>query len=460
MLTSLSKTKSGIATLILLSTLPFSTFGHAQPENDSHAKLDIKIGQAIFEKLWVFAPASTKSSDGLGPLYNASSCQQCHHQQGQLKNNQDSSLVIQLSIEPAIPVESSTLFLTKYGFIPEPVYGKQLQTFAYPGGKAEATISVTHTNSTFIFEDGDKVNLKQPKVEFSNLGYGPLSKDLRFSPRIAPRIMGLAWIDSLPAESILANADPEDLNQDGISGKANWVWNKAEQKVDLGRFGWKASKATLDQQNLAALATDIGISSWLFPQAEGDCTLNQTACIELARQTETHLKQSPAIGYEATKEMTDLLLLFTASHGNTQIANTQTQQKASQLHGEKLFKQIGCQTCHISHYDNVVNKYENDMIPGTFSPYSDLLLHDMGEALSDHRNEFLATGREWRTAPLWGISKYLAESPNPAFLHDGRASSIIEAILWHDGEAASAKQAFTNLSKENRQHLIQFVESL
>jgi CxxC motif-containing protein (DUF1111 family) len=441
---------------------------YGEPKSISHDNLDIKIGQAIFEKLWVFAPSSTKSSDGLGPLYNARSCHQCHDLSKKDQSDIPSSLVIQLSIEPTSVITDHKALkdIKELGFIPEPVYGKQLQTFAYPGANAEAVVSVSFEQVSVTFPDGEQFHLSKPSYAVSYLGYGAFHPDVKLSPRVAPRMVGLNWLEAIPIQVLLSNADPNDTDNDGISGRVNWAWDLVSQSQTAGRFGWKAGKVSLDQQNLAALSTDIGISSWLFPNAEGDCTQSQTHCTKLAKNTETHLvhadanKRANYAGVEATKKMTDLLLRFTAAT-SFQAPLLHERNTLTQLDNEQqLFNQIGCQNCHISHYDNINNSDTGDIMSATISPYTDLLLHDMGQALADNRKEFDAMGSEWRTAPLWGIAKYLKSSPNPHFLHDGRAKSVLEAILWHGGEAENSKQAFMKLSKDKRTSLINFVESL
>ncbi|MFT6905395.1 MAG: CxxC motif-containing protein (DUF1111 family) [Oleiphilaceae bacterium] len=464
--------KGSIATLLSLYFLFASNLSCADSQFFSYEDLDRKIGQAIFEKFWVFAPSSTKSSDGLGPLYNARSCHQCHESSKKNKNNIPSTLVIQLSIEPKPTNQDFEQVMNQLGFIPEPIYGKQLQTFAYPGAKAEADISVTYTPINIIFPDGEELSLSKPSYLFTNMGYGKFHKDLKFSPRVAPRMTGLNWLDSIPEQQITSNTDPDDINKDGISGKANWVWDDISRTTKLGRFGWKAGKPNLEQQNLAALSADIGVSSWLYPQAEGDCTLAQSRCTQLAKNTETQLVKAignstlhngthkSSLWVEASKDMTDLLLLFTATMDQKNRSKKTQFELESVKHGKELFNQIGCQNCHISTYKNITDTYKNNIKITTIYPYTDLLLHDMGDNLADNRKEFEASGNEWRTAPLWGISDYLKKSPNPVFLHDGRAKSTVEAILWHAGEAEKSKQAFMALTNKERIILKKFVESL
>ena len=440
----------------------------------SHEHLNIKIGQAIFEKLWVFAPSSTKSSDGLGPFYNARSCAQCHDISRPDANNLPPSLVIMLSIEPyAAELSKQNQDALKHiGFIPDPVYGKQIQSFAYPGAKAEAQVTLTEQRLNYLFPDGQEVSLRKPSYQLSALGYGELHADVRFSARVAPRMLGLSLLDALPDTALFALEDPDDKDGDGISGRVNRVWDPLTQSIRAGRFGWKAGKANLEHQNLAALSSDIGVSSWLFPLPEGDCSARQAACTELAQQTETMLAAYPQAEntrpepmLEASRKMTDLLQAFTRDMG-THVFKTQTtlQQKKSNspalAEGKQLFLRSGCAACHSSKFSGIIQDSEKSAAQVQISPFSDLLLHDMGEALADNRQEFTASGREWRTAPLWGMADYLSRAASPRFLHDGRAASIMEAILWHGGEADASVQAFAELNKQQRQTLIHFVESL
>lgn len=466
---------NALFSLILVFTLlPVQSATSSQTKTFSDEDLNRKIGQAIFDKIWVFAPSSTKSSDGLGPFYNARSCKQCHDLSNQDNDSRlmneitPHSLVIQLSVEHKenAPLSKENLAQKKHlGFIPEPTYGKQIQTFAYPGAPAEAIISLSTEMIKVRFPDNAEIELAKPVYQLSALAYGPLNKDFRFSPRIAPRMQAMMFFDELSDAQILKAADPNDADNNGISGRVNWVWDPITQTQVVGRFGWKAAKANLQQQNLAALATDIGVSSWLFPEPEGDCTKTQVHCIQLAKNTETHITLKSDHQYqkdkvEASRAMTDLLLLFTKRIENgrsIKLSNTANQKRHE---GEAIFHEIECYSCHSNDLilDNIDTK--SAKISTQKLIYTDLLLHDMGEGLTDNREEFSASGNEWRTAPLLGISDYIQQTNQPRFLHDGRARSLVEAIIWHGGEAEQSKQKFMALSKIKRQSLIEFIASL
>ncbi|MFT7185071.1 MAG: CxxC motif-containing protein (DUF1111 family) [Pseudohongiellaceae bacterium] len=451
------------------------SFTWPSPSLTIERKLDFHVGKAIFDKVWVFAPASTTASDGLGPLYNARSCVRCHKGNGRgvLEGDSSSSpaLFLRLSIAPTTSKHRALLASGKVGFIAEPTYGEQLQTFAYPGGKAEGQLEVNYTpieitltgkqqlSSRLIVSNKqifEKIELLKPQYKIKQLGYGPIDQNLLFSPRIAPPLIGLGLLEAIDANDIRAFADPEDLNSDGISGKANIVWDEIRKKSNLGRFGWKAGTPSLEQQNNAALSGDIGISSWLFPQHWGGCTQNQGDCLQQKHGNKRRDKPS-LDNLEAPKVITDLLLFYTQ---NIALAPTRNSDNPERIKGKKLFTQAGCHACHRPSYTTGNSAVQESLNNQTIWPYSDLLLHDMGKGLADGRPEFLANGQEWRTPPLWGIGLTKMVSGKPFYLHDGRARSLREAILWHGGEAEVSKQKVMSMTNKQRQQLIIFLESL
>jgi len=439
-------------------------FSYSQPSPalSMERKLDFKVGKAIFEKIWVFAPSSTTASDGLGPLYNARSCVRCHkgNGRGMLEGNKSSSpaLFLRLSILPTTDAHRELLASGKVGFIPEPTYGKQLQTFAYPGGLAEGQLEVHYTpiNVRLQDEQTQTVELQKPEYTIQQLGFGPIHPNLLFSPRIAPPLIGLGLLEAIDEKDILAFADPEDLNVDGISGKGNIVWDEIHKKPKLGRFGWKAGTPSLEQQNNAAFSGDIGISSWLFPQHSGECTVNQNDCLEQNHGNKRRDKPGTD-NLEASKVMTDLLLYYTQ---NIALPPARDIDNPDRNHGKMLFDKAGCQRCHRPSYTTKIGVDQGNLSNQIIWPYSDLLLHDMGKGLADDRPEFLANGQEWRTPPLWGIGLTKTVSGDTFYLHDGRARNLLEAILWHGGEAEESKQIFITMTNKQRQQLITFLESL
>ena len=431
-----------------------NSFLHASPLLDFDTKLDFKIGQAIFEKLWVFAPSSTTASDGLGPLYNARSCARCHTRNG--RGTLDSpALFLRLSIPAETSEQLSAIKNGRIGAIPDPIYGSQLQTFASPGAEAEAQLSVSYEEKVIELSDNEFVSLQIPDYEIVDPNYGPIADNLMTSARIASSMIGLGLLEAINESDILSQADPDDDNNDGISGKANIVWDLESQSSVLGRFGWKAGQPNLSQQNSAAFSRDIGISTKLFPEHWGDCTSAQAKCRHQIHGNRTryapHEEQ-----LEAPKKVMAALLLYTRNIAVPRRLNeTETVKR-----GRQVFDQAGCAKCHTPSYLTSGHKHQESLNGQKIWPYTDLLLHDMGPALADDRPEFLANGREWRTPPLWGLGSNTQVNGGSFLLHDGRARSILEAIMWHGGEAEAAKLYVQTLPKSQRNELLTFLESL
>lgn len=423
-------------------------------------RLNFELGKAIFEKLWVFSPSSTTASDGLGPLYNARSCARCHRNNGRgidpaLLSNEPKqpalvSLLLRLS-RADDGSENAAQQLKYQGSVADPMYGTQLQGFAWPNGNREGQVRIDYEYHKKRLNGEAPVTLRKPTFTLTNLGFGPLHPETTIGPRLTPPIIGLGLVDAINTGDLVDLSDPTDVNNDGISGRLNRVWNPIEKKITYGRFGWKASAASLKQQNLAALNNDIGISSRLFPDAHGDCTQAQSNC----RRQPTGNTTSQD-GYEASNEVSRILNYFVkhlAVPVRYQAKNVEV------LAGKKHFYDAGCTGCHQPSY--ILPKAENTYISEqNIWPYSDFLLHDMGPQLADKMGVFDASGSEWRTPPLWGIGLTKAVSGNELYLHDGRARNLLEAILWHGGEATAAKQLVVDMTPTERQQLITFLESL
>ncbi len=408
--------------------------------------LDFKLGKALFEKLWVQAPASTISSDGLGPLYNARACSACHVNDGRghpPANATDPTpgLVIRLS-------QITADGLTR----PDPNYGVQIQDHAISGHLAEASVHIAYTPRVISMLDGHVVELRAPVYQLDSLAYGALEETTRTSPRTAPPMIGLGLLEAIPEADILAYADPDDEDGDGISGRPNRVWSREFDQWMLGRFGHKAGNPTIRQQTADAANGDIGLSSTLYPAAHGDCTARQTDC-RAARNGNSAPQDNQELGDTAL----DLMAFYAANlavPARTKAADRQV------LLGKALFHDAGCAACHRPAY--VTHRLPDDPARSfqLIWPYTDLLLHDMGEGLADHRPEWQAAGREWRTAPLWGIGRTAQVGGQTSFLHDGRARTLLEAIMWHGGEASRARENVRRLDAADRAALIAFLESL
>ena len=418
-------------------------------------ELTFKVGNGLFRKLWVSSPSSTLASDGLGPLYNARSCQRCHVKDGRghpPEGPEDTSISMFLRV--SIPADTSAIAEKIEGYLatlPEPTYGTQMQDFSLAGHSAEYRLQIDYEEIEIPLSDGETASLRAPTYTAADLGYGPLHPKAMFSPRVAPQMIGLGLLEAIPAADILALADPDDRDKDGISGRANIVWSVEYDQPMLGRFGLKAGSPTVREQSAGAFAGDIGISTPLFPAAWGECTKAQADC-----RSAPHGDQDDR-GFEVDAEGLDLVTFYSRNLGvpaRRDVGDPQV------LRGKAVFYSTGCTSCHQPSF--VTHRLE-DQPEQSFQliwPYTDMLLHDMGPGLADNRPEARATGTEWRTPPLWGIGLTEQVSGHTYFLHDGRARSLLEAILWHGGEAQSQRDAVVDMPAQDRDALIKFLESL
>ena len=325
---------------------------------------------------------------------------------------------------------------------PDPVYGRQVQTRAVPGHVPEGRVVLRHA---------DEGGLSRPVPVFQGLSAGGLHRDTGTSLRVAPPMIGLGLLEAIPAADILAGADDEDADGDGISGRANMVWSQEYQTILLGRFGLKAGNPTVHEQSAGAFSGDIGISTPLFPAHWGECTEAQTEC-RAAPHGNDEVR-----GTEIDQPNMDLVTFYSR---NLAVPARRNLSDPAVLRGKELFYDSGCISCHTPKFVTHRLKDRDEQSFQLIWPYSDMLLHDMGEGLADNRPEARATGQEWRTPPLWGIGLTQQVSPQAGFLHDGRARTLLEAILWHGGEAEAAKTKVVKMTKDERADLIAFIESL
>ncbi|GAA0795023.1 di-heme oxidoredictase family protein [Marinobacterium sediminicola] len=414
-------------------------------------RMSFVLGRAIFDKIWVSSPSSTTASDGLGPLYNARSCLQCHINNGRglPPDTHGSSNRNGLLIRLSIPGDGH---LKPQGVKPEPTYGTQLQTFAVGGLKAEAHLRLEYRTHSVELNGGERVELRQPIYQLANPGYGHFHPQTQISPRLAPAMIGLGLLELIPEADLLAREDPLDRDNDGISGRANRILLNQHDQPRLGRFGWKAGQPDLRQQNASALNNDIGISNPDSPFPSGDCTTAQYDCLNAPNGNTTAQD-----GLEASAVMMDMLLFYTRHLAPPPRHHAEA---AAVKAGEQLFSAIGCSRCHTPAHRTGSAADRPALSNRLIWPYTDLLLHDMGTGLADGRSEFAADGQEWRTPPLWGLGLHRTVSGERALLHDGRARNLTEAILWHGGEAKAARERFRELTPQQRTQLISFLESL
>ncbi|MDO6759311.1 di-heme oxidoredictase family protein [Tamlana sp. 2_MG-2023] len=400
------------------------------------------IGNAMFDQSWVSSPATTTSRDGLGPIFNARACSGCHLRDGRgkplLENGADSEgFLIRLSHGNNQITGPISLFN----------YGGQLQDDANLGINNEGQIQVDFKIITGEYPDGTTYELRAPKYSIVNENYGSLG-NVEQSPRVGQQVIGLGFIDALSEASILANEDINDADGDGISGKANYVFNVKQNKNTIGKFGWKANQPTLEQQVAGALHGDMGLTTSIFPDENCPDGIDCSTLYNGVNDGDT---------VEVPDEQFSRLMLYQAA---ISVPKRRDFKNADVLKGKELFSDLACVSCHVNNFTTSEYPLLPQIDDVKIRPYSDFLLHDMGDALADNRSDFLANGNEWRTQPLWGLGMIELVNGHTFLLHDGRARTIEEAILWHGGEAEQSKKDFINLSKEERQQILSFLNSL
>ena len=397
-------------------------------------------GNAFFNRNWVDAASEVNGSDGLGPLFNVRSCSTCHFKDGRgqppIGNAVPSGWLMRISV----PGEGD-----QGGPKPDPIYGNQISVRALPGLEPEARIRIRNKTIQELYPDYTAYQLLQPDYLIDNWNYGEPHAELMTSPRVASVVFGLGLLDAIPESTILGLADPDDEDGDGISGRPNWVWSRSQNEKALGRFGWKANKATLVDQTAGAFVGDLGITSDLFPDE------NHTEAQNIG-------EDYPSGGHpEISQQDLDDVVFYLQTLA---VPAARIQDRNDFKRGKQLFESIRCAACHVPAMKTSEDYPVKALAGQLIRPYTDMLLHDMGEALADGRPDFEADGREWRTPPLWGIGLLEKVNGHTRLLHDGRARNVEEAILWHGGEAEASREQFKALTAEERKLVIEFIQSL
>lgn len=385
----------------------------------------------------MIAPSSTEGRDGLGPLFNAQSCSSCHFRDGRAqppadRDDPERGLLLRISLRDGDDV------------VPHPVYGEQLQDRSIPDVPVEGSVEIAYEEEPGEYDDGTPYSLAVPTYVLRDASGAPLGDDVLFSPRIAPAMFGVGLLEIVPEEDVLAAADPDDADGDGVSGRPALIPDRDGGEERLGRFGWKALEPTLEDQNASAFRADIGVTTTVRP--EQPCTDAQPECLA-----------APTGG---EPEVDDQKLGRVTFYTRTLAVPARRDVGAGSTdRGEEVFASVGCTSCHTPEQRTGPSDVEalDDQV---IRPYTDLLLHDMGPGLADGRPEGAADGSEWRTPPLWGIGLTETVNRHTRFLHDGRARSLEEAVLWHGGEAAGAQERFRALPPADRRALLAFLESL
>ena len=399
-------------------------FGQPAPGLNKKEMVLHAEGDVAFDAVFVTAPAPVNA--GLGPRFNNNSCSGCH-----IKNGRGMPQLGQALIRTSLPVASGLSVVKTEGVVPDPMLGTQLQDSAVYGEQPEAKAAIRWVETSGQYPDGEGYGLRSPEIDLTAISRDrPISDALLTSLRIPPPVFGVGLLEAIPDAVLESLSDPQDKDKDGISGRVNRVWNFETEQMAVGRFGLKANSATLISQTATAYAHDMGIANPLLPNDDGTLEIDAETVEASAFYTQT-------LAIPARGQVDD-----------------PTVQK-----GERLFLQANCETCHLSEIrtgQSTVKALANQ----TIQPYTDLLLHDMGEGLADGRPDFEASGQEWRTSPLWGLGLTQTVLPYSGYLHDGRARSVEEAILWHGGEAEAAKQVFMKLKRGDRQAMLKFLNSL
>lgn len=421
---------------------------------DFEGQQSFSLGNGLFRKDWVSAPSSTQASDGLGPLFNARACQSCHIKDGRGHAPVPEaagavSLLVRASVAPDADA-ARAIAEGRLTAVPSPRYGGQIQDAAVAGLRPEARIDITYDDVPVELAGGETVVLRRPHLTLADPAYGPVD-DLRLSARVAPPMIGLGLVEAIAAEDIIAAADPDDVDGDGISGRYNWSLGPDGERR-LGRFGWKAAQPTIIDQSAHAFAGDMGLSTRLLPDPYGDCTDTQADCRALPNGVQARLGAEEVPG--------DLLDLVAFYSRNLAVPARRDVDAPQVLAGKRQFYDAGCAACHTPKFVTSRHAGHPAQQFQLIWPYSDFLLHDMGPDLADAHTEGLAEGQEWRTPPLWGIGLSQTVSAEAGFLHDGRARTLLEAVLWHGGEAQPARDAVVAMSPKDRADLVAFLESL
>jgi CxxC motif-containing protein (DUF1111 family) len=399
-------------TVILLAAIAAA----AAPANAGDG-LAVAVGKALFDRDWVAAPASTRATDGLGPLHNARSCAACHRGGGGASLSLDGR---------GAPIQPGLVLRLPDGS----AYGRQLQTGAVHGQAAEGRVRAGYEDVPVAIGDGSTIVLRRPSHAIEEAAYGP--PPARLSPRLAPSLRGVGLLAAVPRAAVAALADPDDRDGDGVRGRPG-----------AGRFGLRAEQPGLREQVAEALLLDLGLSTSLRPSPAGDCTAAQTGCRALP-----HGDRERTPGVEIADEILDSLVAYLA-------ALPPPKQGLRSDAGARLFASLGCAACHAPSLPMELA----DGRRASIAPYTDLLLHDLGPDLADEGAEGDPATRLWRTAPLWGLGAALA-AEETALLHDGRARDAQEAILWHGGEAEAARDRFRALGADDRAELAAFLSGL
>ena len=482
------------------TTISASNSGHgfSTPINtltDSEMALHL-TGDANFETAFTTAPNGAHPElDGLGPVFNNQDCNSCHQRDGRsstltvpagqerLLLGANAGIFLRISLEDG-DCSNPSINNNYCKNTPVPDFGTQLfhrgvlqarEDWQQQNFVGQANVYLSYQYQNFNYPDGTVMQLKKPLFTIENpydainaSDSNVMQANVNYSPRNGMPIFGLGLLELIKESDILALADEIDSNNDGISGRPNWVFDpvKAQQNdpfpVSLGRFGWKASTPSVRVQSLGALRGDMGVTNPLFPQESIANTALHQSYLTRTGFVDTGVDENGQT--EADEHFSDEVVFYAETLAVPARRNIEDE---NVIAGAQLFQQVACTQCHQADFItqtgdvSIGGKPAPQALKGQhIYPFTDMLLHDMGEDLADNRRDFTANGREWKTRPLWGIGLTHTVNPAAVFLHDGRAATIEEAILWHGGEAEQSKNDFAQLSFTERQQLLAFMQSL
>jgi CxxC motif-containing protein (DUF1111 family) len=471
------------------------TNGFAFSENSANITEGSKVisfneGNHFFENPWVPGSQSTKSRDGLGPYFNNDACQDCHINDGRghaakvavdgvSRGTDFASMLIRVSKSQVTEAQQQQIDDSLLASVPDTTVGNQLQHRSMLGVLNEAELAVSYNAKQLAFADGTTIALREPIWHMTtNFDGGNFNTDSVFSARVSPPMIGLGLLEAINEADITSQADPSDANNDGISGRANRVYSLQKKEVTLGRFGWKAGQPSLIEQTAGAFIGDMGLTSFFHP--DDNCNPNQADCIDAPNGTNKATESEPDLPPDDFEVVNGTLQLVSFYTHHLAVPVRRDAFSADVQAGKDLFFQLGCEGCHTQTYVTGTLNTFPELSDQTIFPYTDMLLHNMGEALADFdefsqpvnncellhadedavKVEFQATACEWRTPPLWGLGLTKVVDDEATFLHDGRAETIMEAVLWHGGEAEASKQKVLALNAEQRRLLLAFLNDL
>ncbi|NBW54362.1 MAG: thiol oxidoreductase [Betaproteobacteria bacterium] len=404
------------------------------------------VNNPVIPLVWDLSqPGPAGGEWGLGPMFLATNCASCHLNAGRGRAlDASGSLAIQHVLRISIPGDGP------HGSPkPDPNYGTEIQMFDTitrkdPEARAgEGEVFIDWLAKVFTFPDGETLELRQPKVRVEKLNFGPLSEGVMMSLRNSQAMVGMGYLEAIAEKDILQVAQQQKAQ--GLNGRPNYVRDDINNKQAMGRFGWKANQPSIRQQIASAFSADIGITSSLYPFQ--NCTPVQHECLAAIKGPKPELRP----------ELWDSITFWTQA---LEVPERRDTDKPEVKRGDALFVSSGCAMCHVPEWRTGKYTAVQPISNKRINPYTDLLLHDMGPDLADGRPDFKASGSDWRTPPLWGIGLSKQVSASTSFLHDGRARNLLEAIVWHGGEAKASRDKFTALPAEQRKDVITFLESL